>query len=707
VKHLSGRWLWTAPLILVLIVVGSLLLVGRSRVESAGGKGIVELAFTATLSTSNGAPISSQYQRVLLNVTSVRLDTSTDLTLSDTDPSWVTIPLPAAVPSNLPSQFITTSLNFGTSGTLLTAAITNLQLDMMPLQNLPVFFNAASVPGETYGQIELVLNDSPPGNVVPLCPRSAPAGEGCVTYPAALASSSGLRVLFANGGYAVPTGSVQPLVVNLAVTVGSPPGADPNTASVLINPVITPQGNTLSSGVTFNPALGIVTGTVANFDLSTTTVTAEYAGTDQVVAATRLQPDGSFQLNLPASPTPGTTLYDFYVSGNGSYVVRSHVAVSSQGTATGPPPTTDLGTLVVQSSTFGSLSGIVADACNGIAVEGVTLKLLVPDTTTDGSAATCDPTGEPPAIPSNCVTVATAATDDQGHYPLPGTPFTNLPVSPPPGVPYYNLDISAAGFNTALPQVASGLTCPASRFANSCSFNLEHGYLTGFVRLSGANNTGNRLNAMVMAEDSGTDNIENLTLATIPPSSATGAFTIAVPDARPSSDAIPVTNFDVFASVQNLLQGSPQPNSGQLIGTVASIGSPSADCSTISVPALSPMDCAGLGSVYGIVGSMTNQANPSTTSVRLSKDGVQIMETEPNSIVAAPDGNSYYNFCAPSDSYLLTRYESGSMAQPPSSESITLAKPLLIGTPCASICQDGNPTGTCLLCQPVVAPTLP
>src|SRR6516165_523152 len=71
VKHLSGRWLWTAPLILVLIVVGSLLLVGRSRVESAGGKGIVELAFTGTLISGVGVPIASQYQRVTLNVQSI------------------------------------------------------------------------------------------------------------------------------------------------------------------------------------------------------------------------------------------------------------------------------------------------------------------------------------------------------------------------------------------------------------------------------------------------------------------------------------------------------------------------------------------------------------------------------------------------------------------------------------------------------------
>ena len=484
--------------------------------------------------------------------------------------------------------------------------------------------------------------------------------------------------------FAVPTGSVQALVANIAVGVGPPPTADPNTATVFISPLISSQGNQ-------SPALGVVTGVVTNFDLTNTTVTAEYAGTNQIVATTHLLSDGTFSLNLPALAAPSSTLYDIYVSGNGAYVVRSRVAVS-QGT------TTPLGTLVVPSSTLGSISGTIADGCEGTAVEGATLKLLVPDTTVPGGAPTCDLIGTPPVIPSNCVVVATAATDDQGRYPLSGTPFTNVPVTPPPGVSHYDLKISAPGYNTTVPQVAAGsFSCPTSRFANSCSFSLEHGYLTGLTQLSSPDGSGKPLNAMVMAEDSGTNQIENFALSTIPGGATSGIFTMAVPDAAPSSDAIPVGNFDVFASAQDLFQGLPQQNSGHLIGTAASVGAPAADCSTLTIPTLSPMDCAGLGSMFGSVAN----ANPSTTSVRLSKDGVQIMKTEPNSILPGADN---YNFCAPSDNYVLTHYESG-VAK--SSVGISLARPVLVSAPCASICQDGNPVGTCLLCQPTVATTLP
>jgi hypothetical protein len=675
----------------VLIVLGSLLLSGRSPVESAAGTGIVQLAFTGIgLTAGDGPPILTEYQRVLLNVLSVRLNPSTDLTISDFDPNWVEIPAPAAIGSSNPTTFITTSLNFGGSGTLLTAATSILQLDLMPLQNLPFFFNAATIPGESYGQIELVLDSTVPGNIVPLCPQSMAGGEGCVTYRATFASQAGLRFMFPRA-FEVPIGSVQPLVVNIAVSVGPRPAADPDSATVFISPVISSQGNQ-------SPTLGVVTGVVTNFDLNNTTVTAEYAGTNQIVATTHLLSDGTFLLNLPALAAPSSTAYDFYVSGNGSYVVRSNVPVSSQGTAASPPQPTPLGVLAVPSSTFGSITGTVSDGCTGTAVEGATLQLLVPDTTVTGGATTCDLSGVPPVIPSNCVVVATAATDDQGRYPLSGTPLTNVAVSPPPGVSHYDLKISAPGYNTTVPQVAAGaLSCPTSRFANSCSFSLEHGFLTGATQLSSPDGSGKPINAMVMAEDSGTNQIENFTLSTIPGGATSGIFTMAVPDAAPSSTAIAVKNFDVFASVQDLFQGLPQQTSGHLIGTAASVGAPAADCSTITIPTLSPMDCAGLGSM---VGSVAN-ANPGTTAVRLSKDGVQIMETEPNSILSVTDN---YNFCAPSDNYVLTHYESG-IAK--SSAPINLSKPVLVPAPCASICQDGNPVGTCLLCQLTIATALP
>ena len=690
VKYLSGRWLGTA-LLGLLIVLGSLLLSGRSRVESQAGTGIVEVAFQATLSTFDGSQVAQDYQRVLLNVVSVRLNPLPGATDSDT--GWVEIPAPAAVGTTNPIQFITTSLNFGGSGTVLSAVNSELQMDLVPLQNFPFFFNAGAVTAQNYGQVEVVLDSNVPGNMLPLC--NSAGGEGCVSYLANLTPAAELNVPFSSVGYSVATGVVQQLLININETVGSVPPGGPSSGAVAIQPVLFVQG--ALPPVIPSAALGVVTGTVANGVVGTTTVTAENAGTNQIAAATQLLGAGNFIFDLPAlSAQQGGTPYDFYVSGNnGTYSVASNQNVLAQGTAASPPPALDLN-FTVQGSPVGTITGTIADVCNGNGIQGATLKLLVPDTT-KGSATACDLTGGSPPIPANCVVVATAATDDQGRYPLPDTSFTEVPLFPPPGVTHYDLEISAAGYNTrVVPIMPGSLLCPTSRFSNSCSFTLEHGFLSGLTDLSSPNTTGQPLNALVMAEDTGTDNIESVALSTIPGNTNVGIFSISVPDAAPSADAIAANDFDVFASVQDLFEGAPQKIGGHLIGTAASVGAPPGACSTIAIPALSPMDCVGSGSVFGSVASTT----PAKTSVRLSKDGVQIMETEPNSIGAAP-GN-IYNFCAPADSYTLTHYEGG-IAK--TSDPVVLVPPPPTTATCPSICQ--NAANTCLICQETAGPTLP
>jgi hypothetical protein len=688
VKRSNEGWPWAVVITFLLLVFAGLLLSGRSPVMSAAGSGIVQVAFKATLTSFDGAPIADRYQRVLLNVISIRLNPTPGAT--DATPGWVEIPAPADSGVINPTQFITTSQNYGGIGTLLSLPSSILQLDLMPLQNIPFFFNAGTVPAQPYGQLEVVLDTIAPGNLVPLC-HSGP-GEGCISYLANLTPQSSLSVPFSTTGFGVPAGAVRPLLINVAVTVGAPPSS-PTTGAVAITPVISAQGNLLPS--TTPSPLGVVTGAVANANPNTM-VTAELTGTDQVVASTHLS-NGAFILNLPAlTEQEGGTSYDFYVSGgDATYAVSNAQSVSIQGTSTTPPPPVNLD-FTLQGSPVGTLTGTIADACSGEPIQGATLRLLVPDTS-KGSATSCDLSGESPSIPANCVVVATASTDDGGHYPLPNTPFTNVPLFPPPGVTHYDLEISAPGYNTMVVPIAPGsLFCPNSRFANSCSFYLEHGFITGTTELSGLNDTGNRLDALVMAEDAGTNNIENLTLSTIPGGAASGLFTLSVPIANPSANAIPVSNFDVFASIQDLYQGAPEKVSGHLIGVAASVGAPATNCGTIAIPALSPMECVGLGSVFGTV----TDPNPGTTSIRLSKNGVQIMQTEPNSL--GPASGSMYNFCAPADTYLLTRLENG-VAR--SSSPVTLLPPPPNPSTCPSICQSVE--RACLICQSTEGPSLP
>jgi hypothetical protein len=523
---------------------------------------------------------------------------------------------------------------------------------------------------------------------------------------------------------------VQPLVINLNATIGPVPTG--NSGTVQIAAQVVPQLNTTVSGAPSNLALGRVIGTVKHFSGSTR-VTAELSGTDQVIALAKVKKDGTFVLNLPAVAAPSSTLYDFFVSGNGAYIVRSQKKVSSQGGASSPPPPTDLGTLDVTKSTTASLSGKISDACKGTkaVVQAAAVQLLVPDTTvpdTTNKDCDLDTTLKAPAVPSNCVIVASAATDELGEYPVPSTfpipTFNSVPLKLPDKVDHYDLEISATGFNTMVEEVKptkSAFKCPASGLKkHRCNFGLEHGYLSGSTILSSPNMSPSRnsLNLLVMAEDSGTDNIENMTTSIIPIDSSSGSFTMFVPEASsspspsaslrlspshslsppptptPTPGIIFVPRYDVFAAVQDLLGSNPASSSGHSIEVEAAVPAPPKKCATtsgIELPPTGGFECDGLGSVTGTV----SNADPSTTSIRMLKDGVQIMETAPNSIGVPPSANNDYSFCAPFDSYTLTRYENGTEVD---SIPITLATPAIVGTPCPSVCSD---TDTCIQCRPV------
>ena len=70
--------------------------------------------------------------------------------------------------------------------------------------------------------------------------------------------------------------------------------------------------------------------------------------------------------------------------------------------------------------------------------------------------------------------------------------------------------------------VASAVTSSGNNFnctdgsGSSCNFQLSHGYLAGTLQLASASSS--PLSAMVMAEDSGTSNVENFAQVIVPPS---------------------------------------------------------------------------------------------------------------------------------------------------------------------------------------------
>jgi hypothetical protein len=750
VKHWGSLWLTAVLLGPVLLVLGILIVVGsQPRGASAQATGRVDIEFTATAITSDGKAISQEFQQVLLNAVAVRLNPSGDLTISETDSSWVAIRAPISAASNL-------------SGS--PASVHVAQLDLLTLQNIPFFFRAATIQAQSYRQVELVLNSTNPGYVVPLCEAGS---NGCIPYRIALTPNpvTQLRANFTQAskkvGYNLPANAVQPLVIHLNVVVG-PTG---NSGTVQITARVVPQLNSVVSGAPYNPALGRVTGKVKNF-ASNTVVHAELSGTDQLVAKTTVKSNGTFVLNLPAVACPvsasgsclpatskNSTLYDFYVTGDSPYLVRSQVPVLSQGGAT-TQPITNLGTLTLKSSTVGSLSGKIFDACGGtkVRIPGATVEILVPDTTVPGTRnqictankdCNCDldKTLTPPAVPSNCVVVTSTTSTDLGFYPLTSTELMAVPFKRPEDVDHYDVEISNPGFNTTVQEmeVKSGaFICPGSGFKHKgCNFGLTHGYLSGSTTVSGSNAGLNSLDVLVMAEDSGTDNLENLTRSVIPVNASNGSFSMPVPIAPPSPSLLSspvassshsptptpsptvtpgiiyVPHYDVFAAVQDLSGSNPASNSGHSIEAEAGVGGPAACATVTPTVELLPAECVGLGSVTGTVSG----ASPSTTSVRMSKTApvyqhpgevadVQIMETEPNSIMrtspnSLPNANNY-SFCAPFDSYELSHYENETEV---SSVDITLEAPIVVPSPCPSVCA-GTAT-TCLQCLPLLGVDLP
>ena len=285
-----------------------------------------------------------------------------------------------------------------------------------------------------------------------------------------------------------------------------------------------------------------------------------------------------------------------------------------------------------------------------------------------------------------------------------------LPASPN-GTPY-TIRVSDTGYNTgniALNVVSGGLKCSQSGFKNSaCDIHLEHGEVDAAVSL-GAVNTGPALNAMVVAEESGTNNLVGVATAAIPTGAAQSVpVTVFVPDTTSTSN--PVANLDFFASVQDSFgtpsSGISQKFSGHAIATAAAIPGaakcPDQNNLTPDSIVLAGATCVGNGSVEGTVA-----APDANTVVILASNGVQIMQTSPPTGTSTP---GEFNFCSPASpaaAYTVQHFErqpDGSLA-PGAVVPIAMAAPVTIPAPCSGIC--GNTGTTCLLCTGVSGVSLP
>ena len=664
-----------APVLIILALVFTERPRSAAAAKNPSSNGTLEIGFLASITTPS--PSTLLFQRVLLNVVAVRLTPSSDPNVSDADPSWVAVSVPPGLGriNALGAIFTNVSFGgfFGVNGTTLAIGMgrSELQLDLNVLQQNAELFNGAQIPAQTYNQIEVVVDQDNPGNLVPVCGNGSPRGEGCITYTGALLNPGRnpralSRINLARNGFA-------PLMLNVAVNI--PAGAPTSSnATVVIDPTISVIPNSVSG---ISPLLAGVSGTVANPATTGEAVTAEIHGTNQIVATVNTQLNGNYVFALPSALPNGTT-YDFYASGkNRSFAVNSSQPALTRGIFT---------TINFTEATAkpASLAGQVKDTCTGTPIQAATLQLLEADPAFGGGAdCTTDP-------PTHCVVVASAATDDTGHYPLPGRTAQPAPFKTIPLTGSYTLKVSAAGYNSVTQVVTvsgNALTCPGLPY-DACHFNLERGEIDGTVTLN-STNTGPPLDLMVMAEDSGTNKIEGVAMTTVPTGSKTGPFKMFVPDN--------VSPLDFFAAVEDLFGPNPQKDTGHTIAVQSGVPGPAKCAVGSTAVALTGFDCVGHGSIAG-----TAPVSDQNTRIILSKAGVVLMQ----SIVGPPSSNDagQFAFCAPADplGYKLQRFNG---ASPGSSAIVVPAVPASVPTPCSGIC--GGTSSTCLLCTGTSGINLP
>lgn len=691
------------------------------------GDGTIQLAFIGSIVQvdSAGTPIADPsplpYQHIYLNVLGVRLNPNVGA--AEGDRNWVTISPP--VQNGIGNKA-------GTSQTT---------IDLTQIGQLAAFFSNAFVKAnkknQVYSEAELLLNSANPGSIVPLCSALPSPGEGCTAYPIAFPPSSSPLSIRALLSLSLAKQAIMPLVVDITLDVPNPAEVTGNQVTVeaptievvpnnSVPPPSTATPKVTPTPVAVNPYMALVTGKVTGNNGTSTVINVEPTGTSDLISPIKpfdVFSDGSYSLYVPVLPG-GSTAYDFYASApDRSFAVYSDITVRPL------IPTTLNFTQTTHSSE--SVKGGLVDACNGGVPPGLqnaTLKILEPfipsvsPTPTPGKGSpTPIPTPNPCLAippPSNCVVVASAITNSGGNFPTP-VPGKSSNIAAFSAIPTgfdYALIVDAPGFDhTVIPLVkpknSSILTCVGTHDTKDksiCDLALSHGYLNGTLNLGAVTPTGTT--AQVVAEDRGTNELENTIIVGVPAGQSAASFPgagIYIPDQTdPRYAADLLTGIDLYALIDDDIAGITQTNTGHSIPVEADLPVPQA-CSTAVVEAsLNDTTCVGHGSIEGSF----DAANGGTTAVlekpdpNLPSDLVQLISGGVGPY--GDNGGSGYALCAPADDYFLQRFDNG-VPSPPT--PVALATPAVVpasgSTPCPGICDAGQ-GDACLVCTNTEGPNL-
>ncbi len=691
------RLSWAALSLLAPVLIFSALFLGPAGCKSGSSSvaapsptaANVQVGFVTDLS---GVVSPASIQSFILNVTGVRMNplpnSSNSATPSETSGKWVAIPVPTAtatgsIPGDVPVNVV--------------EGESQLQV-----------FNTFGVGSGKFITIEVDLDTTNPGSIVPLC--AGGSLEGCISYPIQLQNvGNSIQFQYAQNA---PLQTKQMQTVNLPILLSA-------------NVVSTPSGPgkpyivDVSASQPANAAaayIGTVTGKVAGAKgngvskHSHLKVTAELEGTNTVVASSNVF-NSSYSLFLPAAADIGT-FYDFYLSGGTANIVAIR---GVNGANLFPNATSSVAFTTTGGQTIGGFSGQVTDSCTKQPIVGATLQVLAPPA--NNSGVNCVTT------PQNCVSVASATSGSSGSYPIPGSvnnpaAFTKIPIGSPTVT--YTMEISAPGYDTLFMDaqaavggssgsVAAGrcstpMASPSSTATpanGTCSFALTTAYIQGNVNLTAAQPPGTKTTVQVFAEDTGTSQLVSALPSplTILGGQTTLGFTLNVPS-HAFNNPTAARNYDIFAEAQDLYQGGPDPFPGHTIITQQNVPGPPTACAT-AAPGLftETMNCVGHGSIAG------NASSPNSgTTIELLKNNVALTESSVGPPTPAPSIGTSYSFCVPPDSYTLQRLEVGTPVGTPVAVG-AMATPMATSSPCPSTCFSG--TGVCPgICSGTTGPTM-
>lgn len=687
----------------VLIIVAILLLGVEHPEASTAGKGNLQIAFTGSITTTTGFSLS--YQSVLLNVIAVRVNPSSDITVSESDPNWQIISVPDGTNKTTSVPSLSYGGNFGPNGFAVSVGQgrSEVQIDLAALQNTVAVFNTGSVKAKTYNQIELSLDPTVPGIVIPQCGTGTGTGEGCIPYPLQFPPNSPFSSVRAIAPINVTRSDTQLLTVAINTLLGpSPstssqfvsvtpsicvPGVNSGTVATCPNTTTAPPFPSNPNGSSLTINAGVITGNVSGAT-NNTIVNAELHGTSTIISSVKVnKTTHTYTMSLPAPAN-----YDFFTSGRG----RSIDAQQNVPVPVGP---FTLDFTVKQQASEG-LSGTVLDACSSNALQGATLELYKPadQIYPDGSTTPVDCTASPPPtecattcdpsttgqIPAGCMVFATASTDDLGNYPLPGSgnvtpPFKQIPIFKTGA---YALKTTMSGYNGSLQPVTTqsggALKCPNSGFKNkACNASLQHGEIdvTTSIISAGGPTPVSALNILVNAEDSGTFNGEGVGVVTVPAGAATNNAPVPVfvpvsPTASPTATAssspgagsaefdaaakatptasasgTPVViggpaSFDLFGTTMDLFGAAPQKNSGHTIGVLSGVPAPELCANSTSNPPAPQATLSGFTCVgHGSAPGVILSTPDATTQIVVSKADTSGSQVDVTTTGVVPAGN--------------------------------------------------------------------